>query len=51
MDSDNNDSEIEAGLQDGVNGDKHEEDAVSDQLDDADDGDLFGDGSGDDASG
>ncbi|KAL8714278.1 MAG: hypothetical protein Q9225_006608 [Loekoesia sp. 1 TL-2023] len=51
MDSDNNDSEVEAGLQNGVNGNKNEEDAASDQLDDADDGDLFGDGSGVDEPG
>ncbi|KAL8940987.1 MAG: hypothetical protein Q9216_002506 [Gyalolechia sp. 2 TL-2023] len=42
---DNSDSEVEANLPNGINGSSHEGDAATDNLDEADHGDLFGDGS------
>ncbi|KAI4174753.1 MAG: hypothetical protein LQ343_002124 [Gyalolechia ehrenbergii] len=51
MASDNSDSEVEASLPNGINGNAHEGDAATDTLDEADDGDLFGDGSDADVTG
>ncbi|KAL8935725.1 MAG: hypothetical protein Q9211_004542 [Gyalolechia sp. 1 TL-2023] len=45
MASENSDSEVEASLPNGVNGNGHEGDAAIDNLDEAGDGDLFGDDS------
>ena len=44
-------SEAEAALPNGVNGKHHSEDEQLDDLNDANDGDLFGDGSDADADG
>lgn len=45
MASDNSDSDVEASLPNGINGNSHEENVASEDIDEGDDGDLFGEGS------
>ena len=45
--SSSSDQEAAESVADGINGNHHEQDVVEDELDDAKDGDLFGDGSED----
>ncbi|KAL8839404.1 MAG: hypothetical protein Q9170_001743 [Blastenia crenularia] len=45
MESGNSDSDVDARMEEGVTGNEHDQDAVLDELDKAEDGDLFGEGS------